>query len=249
MYRRKYLLLKSILRNFYDLSYKPYGFKFYTTFHFVMLFVIILAGVLFYKPYSRNKKFKVILHVVPITLELIRLALVYNTEYYMVSYLPFHLCIWGTYFLVLDLVFVDSKFIKSCLFYLFMTGAILALIFPDWGLLNKYSYVSMISWIIHAILVFIPIYMILNGEYKPKFLDIKYPLIFIIAILPLIKYLNSRFDANFFYINEPSHGSPLEIIYKYAPNYILTLMLITAVVMALVYLVYRLINLVLTRGK
>lgn len=247
MYRRKYLLLKSILRNFYDLSYKPYGFKFYTTFHFVMVFIIITAGILLYKPYLKNKKLKVLLQVIPIVLELIRLALVYNTEYFIPSYLPFHLCIWGTYFLVLDLLVKDSRFVKACLFYLFMTGAILALVFPDWGQLNKYSYVSLISWIIHGILVIVPLYMIIDGVYRPKFLDIKYPLLFIVAVLPVIKYLNAKFDANFFYINEPSPGSPLEIIYKYSPNYILALVIITTLVMCLVYFIYNFINLLITR--
>lgn len=247
MLRRISLQLKQIFRNFYDLGYMPYGFEFFTPFHFTVLAIIILVGVYLYKPYKNSIKVRRTLKAIPLIIELIRLFFVYDTPYYDPSYLPFHMCIWGTYFLVLDIFLYRNRFIRSTLFFLFMPGALAALIFPAWGELNKFSYVSIISWIIHSILVYIPVYFVLNHEYKPRFTDIFNPLIFCTILTPFIKWLNKTLDANYFFMNEPSEGSPLVAIYKYFPNYLLGLFLAAFVVMVAIFLIYKILEKIFRR--
>lgn len=228
------------MRNFWDLDYGEVGFNFYGTYHFACLFIIFIFGVFLYKPWRNNKKFRKILAILPISLEIIRLLAVLIDGHYDSSYLPFHLCLIGAQFMAVD-AFYDSKIIKSCLYYLFMPAAILSLFTPGWDQVNKYSYVAIISWIIHGINAFYPIYLVISKEYLPRLRDLIYPVTFIILTLPIIKVLNKKLEANYYFIEEPYKGSPLATIKDFFPNYILGLFIVTLFVMVLTFFIYKLI--------
>ena len=228
------------MRNFWDLDYGEVGFNFYGTYHFACLFIIFIFGVFLYKLWKKNKKFRKILAILPISLEIIRLLAVLIDGHYDSSYLPFHLCIIGAQFMAVD-AFYDSKIIKSCLYYLFMPAAILSLLTPGWDQVNKYSYVAIISWIIHGINAFYPIYLVISKEYLPRLRDLIYPVIFILVTLPIIKVLNKKLEANYYFIEEPYEGSPLATIKNVFPNYIVGLFIVTVFVMVLTFFIYKLI--------
>ena len=228
------------MRNFWDLDYGEVGFNFYGTYHFACLFIIFIFGVFLYKPWKNNKKFRKTLALLPISLEIIRLIAVLIDGHYDSSYLPFHLCLIGAQFMAVD-AFYDSKIIKSCLYYLFMPAAILSLFTPGWDQVNKYSYVALVSWIIHGINAFYPIYLVISKEYLPRLRDLIYPVIFIIVTLPIIKILNKKLEANYYFIEEPYEGSPLATIKGFFPNYILGLFIVTIFVMVLTFFIYKLI--------
>lgn len=228
------------MRNFWDLDYGEVGFKFYGTYHFACLLIIFVFGIVLYKPWRERKNFRSFLALTPISLEMIRLVGVLMSGHYDSSYLPFHLCLIGSQFMAVD-AFVDRKFIKACLYYLFMPAAILSLLTPGWDMVNKYSYVAIISWIIHGVNAFYPIYLVLSKEYTPKLRDIIYPIIFILVTLPIIKTLNKKLNANYYFIEEPYAGSPLEIIKEISPNYVLGLFMVTVLVMLMTFFIYKLI--------
>lgn len=228
------------MRNFWDLNYGEPGFKFFGAYHFACLFIIFIFGVFLYKPWKNNKKFRKILAILPISLEIIRLLAVLIDGHYDSSYLPFHLCLIGAQFMALD-AFYDSKIIKSCLYYLFMPAAILSLFTPGWDQVNKYSYVAIISWIIHGINAFYPIYLVISRQYLPRLRDLIYPVIFIIVTLPIIKVLNKKLEANYYFIEEPYEGSALATIKNVFPNYIVGLFIVTIFVMVLTFFIYKLI--------
>lgn len=227
------------MRNFWDLNYGEPGFKFFGAYHFVCLFIIFIFAIFLYKPW-KNKKFRKVLALLPISLEIIRLIAVLIDGHYDSSYLPFHLCLIGAQFMALD-AFYDSKIIKSCLYYLFMPAAILSLLTPGWDQVNKYSYVAIISWIIHGINAFYPIYLVISKEYLPRLRDLIYPIIFILVTLPIIKVLNKKLEANYYFIEEPYEGSPLATIKNVFPNYIVGLFIVTVFVMVLTFFIYKLI--------
>ncbi|NMW85722.1 YwaF family protein [Peptoniphilus sp. AGMB00490] len=228
------------MRNFWDLNYGEVGFEFFGRYHFTCIFIIFIFAIILYKPWKNNKNFRKVFAIMPITLEIIRLIIVLMTGHYDSSYLPFHLCLFGAQFMALD-VFFKSKFIRASLFFLFMPAAILSLITPGWTSVNRYSYVAIISWIIHGANSFYPIYLVLSKKYKPKLIDIIYPAIFIIAMLPIIRILNKKLSANYFFIEEPYIGSPLEVIKNVFPNYILGLFTVTIFVMVMTFFIYKLI--------
>ena len=228
------------MRSFWDLDYGEVGFKFYGAYHFICLFIILIFGIFLYKPWKKNKTFRKILALTPITLEIIRLIAVLIDGHYDSSYLPFHLCLIGAQFMAVD-AFYESKIIKACLYYLFMPAAILSLFTPGWDQVNKYSYVAIISWIIHGINSFYPIYIVLSKEYLPKLKDILYPIIFILVSLPIIKILNKKLVANYYFIEEPYEGSALATIKNVFRNYILGLFIVTVFVMVLTFFIYKLI--------
>lgn len=228
------------MRNFWDLDYGEVGFNFYGTYHFACLFIIFIFAIFLYKPWKNNKKFRKILAILPISLEIIRLLAVLIDGHYDSSYLPFHLCLIGAQFMAVD-AFYDSKIIKSCLYYLFMPAAILSLFTPGWNQVNKYSYVAIISWIIHGINAFYPIYLVISRQYLPRLRDLIYPVIFIIVTLPIIKVLNKKLEANYYFIEEPYEGSALATIKNVFPNYIVGLFIVTVFVMVLTFFIYKLI--------
>ena len=228
------------MRNFWDLEYGEVGFKFFGIYHYACLFIIFVFGIVLYKPWIERKNFRRFLALTPISLELIRLVGVLMSGHYDSSYLPFHLCIIGSEFMAAD-AFIEKKFIKACLYYLFMPAAILSLFTPGWDTVNKYSYVAIISWIIHGINAFYPIYLVLSKEYTPKLRDIRYPIIFILVTLPIIKVLNRKLGANYYFIEEPYGGSPLEIIKEIFPNYVLGLFIVTVLVILMTFFIYKLI--------
>lgn len=228
------------MRNFWDLDYGQVGFKFYGAYHFIWLFIIFIFGLFLYKPWKKSKKFRKVIAILPISLEIIRLIAVLIDGHYDSSYLPFHLCLIGSQFMAVD-AFYDSKIIKSCLYYLFMPAAILSLNTPGWDQVNKYSYVAIISWIIHGINSFYPIYLVISKEYLPKLRDIIYPVIFILFTLPIIKILNKKLNANYYFIEEPYEGSALATIKNVFPNYIVGLFIVTVFVMVLTFFIYKLI--------
>lgn len=228
------------MRNFWDLDYGEVGFKFYGTYHFACLLIIFVFGIVLYKPWRERKNFRRFLALTPISLEMIRLVGVLMSGHYDSSYLPFHLCLIGSQFMAVD-AFVDRKFIKACLYYLFMPAAILSLFTPGWDMVNKYSYVAIISWIIHGINAFYPIYLVLSKEYTPKLRDIIYPIIFILVTLPIIKTLNKKLDANYYFIEEPYEGSALATIKDVFPNYVVGLFIVTVLVMVMTFFIYKLI--------
>ena len=107
--------------------------------------------------------------------------------------------------------------------------------------MNKYSYVAIVSWIIHGVNAFYPIYLVLSKEYTPRIRDISYPIIFILVTLPIIKVLNRKLGANYYFIEEPYGGSPLEIIKEIFPDYVLGLFIVTVLVMVMTFFIYKLI--------
>lgn len=228
------------MRNFWDLDYGPVGFKFYGTYHFVCLAIIFIFGIILYRPWRENKNFRIFLAISPISFEMIRLIAVLIDGHYDSSYLPFHLCLIGAQFMAVD-AFYDSKIIKACLYYLFMPAAILSLFTPGWDQVNKYSYVAIISWIIHGVNAFYPIYLVISKEYLPKLRDIIYPVIFILVTLPIIKVLNKKLDANYYFIEEPYEGSALATIKDVFPNYVVGLFIVTVLIMLMTFLIYRII--------
>lgn len=228
------------MRNFWDLDYGEVGFKFFGIYHYACLAIIFVFGIVLYKPWKERKNFRRFLALTPISLEMIRLVGVLMSGHYDSSYLPFHLCLIGSQFMALD-AFVDRKFIKACLYYLFMPAAILSLLTPGWDMVNKYSYVAIISWIIHGINAFYPIYLVLSKEYTPKLRYISYPIVFILVTLPIIKTLNKKLDANYYFIEEPYEGSALATIKDVFPNYVVGLFIVTVLVMLMTFLIYKLI--------
>lgn len=228
------------MRNFWDLDYGEVGFKFYGTYHLACLFIIFILGINLYRPWRESKGFRIFLALSPISLEMIRLVGVLVSGHYDSSYLPFHLCIIGSEFMAAD-AFFEKKFIKACLYYLFMPAAVLSLFTPGWDTVNKYSYVAIISWIIHGINAFYPIYLVLSKEYTPKLRDIIYPIIFILVTLPIIKTLNKKLDANYYFIEEPYEGSALATIKDVFPNYVVGLFIVTVLVMVMTFFIYKLI--------
>lgn len=229
------------MRNFWDLDYGEVGFKFFGTYHYACLAIIFIFAIILYKPWRASRNFRIFLALTPISLEMIRLVGVLISGHYDSSYLPFHLCLIGAQFMAVD-AFVDRKFIKACLYYLFMPAAILSLFTPGWDQVNKYSYVAIISWIIHGVNAFYPIYLVISKEYLPKIRDIIYPIIFILVTLPIIKVLNKKLDANYYFIEEPYEGSALATIKDVFPNYVVGLFIVTVFVMVLTFFIYRIIS-------
>ena len=59
--------------------------------------------------------------------------------------------------------------------------------------------------------------------------------------LPIIKFLNKKLNANYYFIEEPYEGSALATIKDVFPNYVVGLFIVTVLVMVMTFFIYKLI--------
>ena len=129
------------------------------------------------------------------------------------EHLPFHLCGVSIFFVV-GYAIKSNKLNEQYLYALCLPGALLALLFPNWTEYPIMHFSCMNSFTIHAELVIFVMMLLTSRRLHPCFKDLKYTGIFILIYSIPIYFINKVWDTNFMFINTPSEGSPLVIIYN-----------------------------------
>ena len=170
-------------------------------------------------------------------LELFRIAAQIIAGVFRADYLPLHLCALST-FLTLIHAFRGGKLLDNILYGLCMPSAIAALIFSDWLQYPVLNIQSIQSFLIHIMLMSYPVMRMSGGDLRPKAKMLPKCLLFIIAIAVPLFFLNKLLHTNFFFLNWPSPGSPLEFFSGLwgNPGYIFGIFIIIAVLWLILYL-------------
>jgi hypothetical integral membrane protein (TIGR02206 family) len=176
-------------------------------------------------------------------LEMFRIAVQIIAGVFRADYLPLHLCALGTFFTVIH-AFTGSKLLDNILYGLCMPSAIAALVFSDWLQYPILNIQSIQSFLIHIMLMSYPIIRMSGGDLRPQAKMLPKCLLLIIAIAIPLYLLNKWLNTNFFFLNWPSPGSPLEIFAELwgNPGYILGIFIIIAALWLLLYLPVELYN-------
>lgn len=91
-------------------------------------------------------------------------------------------------------------------------GGLAGLLFADWigrttVVLNWFCLCGFVE---HSLLVAFPLMIAAGGDFRPSMRRIWQPIVFVILCVLPIRVFNARFGTNYWFVNRPSPGSPLE---------------------------------------
>lgn len=129
-----------------------------------------------------------------------------------ISYLPFEMCGLAI-FVELGFAFFHRKFLGEVMCVISMPGAMAALLFPDWTRYPLFNYMHINSFLIHGLLVLIPVLVLTSGRYKPSIKRIWQIFLFLFTVVPSVYVINRIWGCNFMFLCYPSNGSPFLSVY------------------------------------
>lgn len=171
------------------------------------------------KFFSFSKQEKVercrrILGIVFPLLEICRTVVLYVTGHFVPNEYPLHLCnmsLWlATVYLWSKNRFVGVVYVLLCL-----PAAALAVIFPGWVQYPFETYMHIHNFIYHGLVVALGWSLVESGELVPRWKELWKPLVFGVAGYVVMYQVNKFLDTNFWFLNTPSYGSPLSMIYEW----------------------------------
>jgi len=216
--------------------------------HIVMLIAIavtVTAGLLFARKLS-DKNALLLIRILSVTVllgELIQDILLIRDGGDIIEFLPLHLCNLGI-FVNLAASFTRDRirsFFAEISVVLILPGAIAALLFPDWTYRPFWSYLPLLCFFTHALLVFIPLFYLVRKTAQVSFKHIWYPYLFLLLVTPPIYLLDLKAGVNYMFLLYPTQDSPLTWISNITGEnfYLLGLAVILTVFLILEYAIYE----------
>lgn len=221
--------------------------------HIGMLIVIAIAvtiGLLVLRRSSEDhaRKAAIILSVALFLGEALQDVFLLSEGRNYIDFLPLHLCNLGI-FVNLLAAFTRGKlrsFFAEISLVLIMPGAVGALLFPDWTYKPFWSYLPMLCFFTHTLLVFIPLFFLVRENVNVSFKHFWYPCLFLAFVTPPIYILNQNTGKNYMYLMYPPESSPLEWIHNLTGDtyYIAGLAVCIILILVLEYGIYSLLSLI-----
>ena len=222
------------------------GYQLFGSAHLISVAVticIVIAGVMLIC--KRNMLFKKrVVRIIPllmVALEVFKDLFLVSVGRFGIGYLPLHVCSIGIFVFVLReyLPFEWSKvFFGEISFVLIMPASLAALFFADWTVYYPvFNFMNLYSYLWHGLLILYPVLLYVMREVRPEIRHFHYVLLFLIVIVPLVYAFDKRFNCNYFFVNWPAAGSPLEWCEAVIgnPGYILGYGVMVLVAMLMVY--------------
>ena len=158
------------------------------------------------------------------------------TGQFLLNYLPLDLCGIAMFGELLWAVRRGRLTGELC-FCLFLPGAAMALLFPNWTPLPFWNFLYLRSFLLHGLLVAVPVMAVAGGDLRPDPQNLPKCLAVSLAMCVPIYVIDRALDQNFFFLNVPSPGSPLELFARWwgNPGYLLGLPLLLGLVWVILY--------------
>ena len=158
------------------------------------------------------------------------------TGQFRLNYLPLDLCGIAMFGELLWAVRRGRLTGELC-FCLFLPGAAMALLFPNWTPLPFWNFLYLRSFLLHGLLVAVPVMAVAGGDLRPDPRNLPKCLAVSLAMCVPIYVIDRALDQNFFFLNVPSPGSPLELFARWwgNPGYLLGLPLLLGLVWVILY--------------
>jgi hypothetical integral membrane protein (TIGR02206 family) len=129
---------------------------------------------------------------------------------YPESELPFNLC--GLFaFVGVFHAFKPAKVTGELLYCLGLPAALAALLTPDWTRYPVFNYFSLHAFIMHGLLLGIPLLLLAGNQLHPNFKNLWKAAICLAATAIPLAILNNAIHTNFMFLSWPAKGTPLEI--------------------------------------
>ncbi len=178
-----------------------------------------------------------------IGLKMSELAIMMAWGVYNVFWWPLHPCNICALLCVLFAI-VPNNPTGEVLYALGIPGGMAGLLFADWigrtaVVLNWFCLCGFVE---HALLVAFPLMIISGGDFRPSMRRIWQPLAFVALCAPPVRLFNTHFGTNYWFINKPSPGSPLETWASLwgNPGYLVPFALLTLGIWTCMYLPWAL---------
>lgn len=174
----------------------------------ILSFTVITGG--WYVEQSAEKKKKVnrLIGILFPVMAVYRDTVLIITGYFDSGFLPFHLCSMALWIAVLY-IWTEKRFWGVVYVLLCVPGAAGALVFPNWEAYPFFNYMHIHAFLSHGLIVAFGIWLIVAEKVVPEWRDFWMPVVFGIAGFILLHWLNNILGTNFWFLNKPSHGSPL----------------------------------------
>jgi hypothetical integral membrane protein (TIGR02206 family) len=172
--------------------------------------------------------------------EALKQAVLLATGSFHWSYLPLHLCSINI-FVCAAHALRPRRFAEEFLYAVCLPGAVLALLCPGWMQLPFWNFLHLHSFTVHIFLALYPL-LLLAGGFAPDAGRLPGVFLCLAAVSPFIYWLDKKTGANFFFLNYPGEGNPLQWFYRLwgNPGYIAGFPILTAVLWSVLYLPWRL---------
>ena len=204
-----------------------------------VLFIIVIS-VLIYRRQSEAVRQRVqrVLIVIAAILEVSRWVWAAIIGHYnVIEMLPLHLCslsIWMEF----AAVFTKRDFLKEFGYALCMTGALAALLTPDWSIYPFLSFQYLHSVIVHALLLLIPVLWVWGDGFRPNFRRLPKCFLILIVFSAPIFALNFVLKSNYLFLRFAPKDTPLELFETQFgnPGYLIPLFMLILVIWLIFYL-------------
>jgi hypothetical integral membrane protein (TIGR02206 family) len=229
------------------------GFATFGTEHFAFLAgiaVFLAASCFFYRHSSelaRNRFLKIWMFVI-FSMELLKqIILIASIHPYPVTELPLNLC--GLFIFVgVFHAFKPTKITGEVFYALDLPAALAALLTPDWTRYPVFNYFSLHAFIIHGLLLGVPLLLLAGKRMRPNFKNLWKVAIGLAVAVVCIGGLNNIIHTNFMFLSWPAKGTPLEIFDLWfgalgSHAYLLGLVLLLIVLWLIEYLPWILVDL------
>ena len=215
--------------------------------HIGMLIVIaaaITAGLLIMRKLTEKKTAVavIILSIAVLAGETVQDILLVKEGGDIIGFLPLHLCNLGI-FVNLIAAFTRGKiqsFFAEVSLVLIMPGSVAALLFPDWTYRAFWSYLPLLCFFTHSLIVFLPLVFLIRGKVHVTFKHFWYSYIFLLTVVPPIYLFNIRTGQNYMFLSYPPANSPLKWLCEFTGEkyYLIGLLALITVILIVEYAVH-----------
>ena len=230
----------------YVTDYPPgNGFEMFGFIHIMWLVVIVIISIIISIIYSllskqnKEKKMRLCIGIIMPVISLYRDLVLLITGHFDRFYLPLHLCGMAL-FIGSIYCFTKWRFVGVIYVLLCVPGALGALLFPDWIDYPLWNYMHIHDFISHGLIVAWGICLLASGELIPKWKELWMPVVFGICGVGILYPVNNLLGTNYWFLNGPSPGSPLESVFGitgknlYIPGYIMFVMVLVIIWMGII---------------
>lgn len=221
-------------------------FEHFCTGHLIILGIILLStvilAVLAHRLPARKADFLIkLLSILALSGECIQDILLTLEGGNILDYLPLHLCNLGLFVNVIA-SFCPVRiraFFSEVSLVLIAPGSVFALITPDWNYRPLLSWLPLMCFFTHALVLIIPIMMYIRGYCQPSFRHIWYPYAFLIVTGIPIYALDRAINRNYMFLLRPISGTPLSWLASFMgnPGYLIGVLIMLILVLMAVYLI------------
>ena len=211
----------------------------------VTLLLVIAAVIIIRKKSLRTQRR--ILKAIPVFmlfLEIFKDLFLWSIGKFGIGYLPLHVCSIGIFVFLLREYLpweLSRKYFGEVAVVLIMPASLAALIFADWTIYYPVlNFINLHSYLWHGLLVLYPLILYLSKEVSPSIRHMPWVLLFLCLVVPPIYLFDRHFGCNYFFVNRPVPGTPLEWLASFMgnPGYLAGYALLVILVLLIVYLIF-----------